>query len=95
MKDLARLARHRGHNKVPYADEFYFKRARERESDSVWAYPLPGARGSARRALQLTEINLIEMQRHLKFDVVELEGSIYMLHIHIHTYTSAFKWFVP
>lgn len=43
-----------------------------------------GQGGSARRALQLTEINLIEMQRHLKFDVVELEGSIYMLHTHIH-----------
>lgn len=79
---------------MPYADEFYFKRERERVR-VVWACPLPGARGSARRALQLTEINLIEMQRHLKFDVVELEGRIYMLHIHIHIYTSAFKWFVP
>lgn len=39
------------------------------------------ARGSARRALQLTEINLIEMQRHLKFDIGELVGRIYMLHI--------------
>lgn len=44
-----------------------------------------GQGGSARRALQLTEINLIEMQRHLKFDVVELEGSIYMLHTHTYT----------
>lgn len=65
----------------------------KRESKSCGRVLCRGQGGSARRALQLTEINLIEMQRHLKFDVVELEGSIYMLHTHI--YTSASKWFVP